>query len=92
MEVGEEIKKISGLDVRTTVLGHVQRGGTPTALDIKIASRMGSFAVELLKAGESNLMTGISGNKIIITSLIEAVEKKKKSGFKHNRIWQYLAI
>lgn len=77
-EVGEKIKKIAGLDVRTTVLGHVQRGGTPTALDIKIASRMGSKAVELLKIGESNLMTGISGNKIITTSLIEAVENKKK--------------
>ena len=60
-----------------TVLGHVQRGGTPTALDIKIASRMGLQAVELLRAGQSSLMTGISGNKIITTSLIETVKNKK---------------
>ncbi|NMA01301.1 MAG: 6-phosphofructokinase [Clostridia bacterium] len=77
LEVGENLKKLAGLDVRTTVLGHVQRGGTPTALDIKIASRMGLQAVELLRAGQSSLMTGISGNKIITTSLIETVENKK---------------
>jgi len=92
LEVGEKIKELAGLDVRTTVLGHVQRGGTPTALDIKIASRMGLQAVELLKAGRSNLMTGISGNKIITTPLIEAVENKKTVDLEIGALAGILAI
>ncbi|MDK2823231.1 MAG: 6-phosphofructokinase 1 [Clostridia bacterium] len=76
-KVSDEIKTRIGLDTRVTVLGHIQRGGTPTALDRVIASKMGGLAVELLLQGESNLMTGIVGNKMVTVSLEEAVTIKK---------------
>ncbi|KJS23612.1 MAG: 6-phosphofructokinase [Clostridiaceae bacterium BRH_c20a] len=75
--VSKEIEKRIGLDTRVTVLGHIQRGGSPTALDRVIASRMGALAVELLLQGKSNLMTGIVGTELITLSFDEAVNKKK---------------
>lgn len=76
-KVSEEIEKRIGLDTRVTVLGHIQRGGTPTAVDRIIASKMGGMAVQLLKEGKSNLMTGVVGNKMVTVSLKEAVSTKK---------------
>ena len=76
-QVGEKIKELTGFDIRVTVLGHVQRGGTPTAIDIKLASRMGAQAVELLRQGKSNLMTGIMGNRMVTSPLLETVSQKK---------------
>lgn len=76
-KVGDIISERSGLDTKVTVLGHIQRGGTPTALDRIIASKMGGLAVELLRTGKTNLMTGIIGNKMVTISLNEAVETKK---------------
>jgi len=75
--VSKEIEERIGLDTRVTVLGHIQRGGTPTALDRVIASKMGGLAVELLLEGKSNLMTGIVGNKMVTLSLDDAVNHKK---------------
>jgi len=76
-DVSKEIEKRIGLDTRVTVLGHIQRGGSPTALDRIIASKMGGLAVELLLQGKSNLMTGIVGNKMTTLSLEKAVSNKK---------------
>ncbi len=60
-------------DVRVSVLGHMQRGGRPSAYDRVLASRMGVKAVEALLAGQSNLMVGIMDNKISLTPIIEAI-------------------
>ncbi|NLT94665.1 MAG: 6-phosphofructokinase [Clostridia bacterium] len=76
--VSKKIEEMMGIDIRVTVLGHIQRGGTPTALDRIIASRMGGLAVELLLQGKSNLMTGIKGKKIVEVPLDDAVNKKKE--------------
>jgi len=54
LQVGEEIERITQLEVRVTILGHLQRGGTPTAFDRVLASRMGAKAVELLLEGRGN--------------------------------------
>jgi len=75
--VSKEIETRIGFDTRVTVLGHIQRGGSPTALDRVIASKMGASAVKLLLQGESNLMTGIVGTKLITLSLDEAVTTEK---------------
>lgn len=75
--VSKKIREIMGIDTRVTVLGHIQRGGTPTALDRVIASKMGGLAVELLIGGKSNLMTGIVGNELINLSLDVALTKQK---------------
>jgi 6-phosphofructokinase 1 len=64
LEISQKIHDISGLDTRVTILGHLQRGGTPTAWDRIIASKMGAEAVQLLMKGETGKMVGIQGNRI----------------------------
>ena len=56
IEIGHYLQEHTGFDVRVTVLGHLQRGGPPTAQDRLLASRLGSYAVELLSAGVSGKM------------------------------------
>ena len=74
----ELINKVSpmleGYDLRPTVLGHIQRGGSPSAFDRILATRMGSFAVDLLLDGQNGLMIGSEGDKLITTSLETAVK------------------
>ena len=69
----ELIKKVSpmleGFDLRPTVLGHIQRGGSPSAFDRILATRMGAYAVELLLDGQYGVMIGSSGDNLITTSL-----------------------
>ena len=67
----------AGADVRVTVLGHVQRGGSPTASDRILASRFGSKAVELLLDGKSARVVGIKDNKIIDMDIDEALSMEK---------------
>lgn len=63
-------------DIRVSVLGHMQRGGSPTCFDRVLASRMGIKAVELLLEGESGLMVGITNDKITTCKLDQAVKGK----------------
>lgn len=65
---------LEGYDLRPTVLGHIQRGGSPSAFDRILATRMGSFAVELLLDGQNDIMIGSDGDKLITTSLETAVK------------------
>ncbi len=65
-------------DVRVSVLGHIQRGGVPTAFDRVLASRMGVKAVESLLEGRSNLMVGIKENEIVLTPIDEAIKGHTK--------------
>lgn len=60
-EIGEKIREKTGWETRVTVLGHIQRGGSPTAFDRTLASRMGSMAVDLLMKGEGGKAVGIIG-------------------------------
>ena len=65
-------------DVRVSVLGHMQRGGTPSCFDRVLASRMGVRAVEALLEGKSNLMVGIQDNKLILTPIDQAIKGHTK--------------
>lgn len=65
-------------DVRVSVLGHMQRGGTPSCFDRVLASRMGVKAVEALLEGKSSLMVGIQDNKLTLTPLIKAIKGHTK--------------
>lgn len=56
-KIGEELKLRTGFDTRVTILGHIQRGGNPTAIDVVTASEMGAQAVDLLRSGKSDQMT-----------------------------------
>jgi 6-phosphofructokinase 1 len=66
-----------GFEVRITVLGHVVRGGSPSAFDRLLATRLGVKAVELLLAGESGIMVGLHGREIGTVSLADATTRQR---------------
>ncbi len=78
IELGKQIEKMSRHEIRVTVLGHTQRGGTPTAADRILASRLASKAVEIFINGEANQMVGIQGKEIVGIDLQAVVEGKKE--------------
>jgi len=73
-EIGQEIQKRTGAETRVTVLGHVQRGGCPTAHDRVLASRLAASAVELLMEGKGGRAVGIVNNKLVDYDIIEALK------------------
>ena len=91
-QVGNFIKeKLPNADVRVCILGHIQRGGSPSCLDRLIASRMGYHAVECLINGTHNVMVGIEDNKMKYTPLDNAVKAKQKISEEWLRIVKILA-
>ncbi|HLS54177.1 MAG TPA: ATP-dependent 6-phosphofructokinase, partial [Tissierellaceae bacterium] len=76
-KVAEEVVEKTGVDTRVTILGHIQRGGTPSAFDRILASEMGRKAVELLIDGESGKTLGIKCNEVISVDIPEALETEK---------------
>ncbi|MDU2112457.1 MAG: 6-phosphofructokinase, partial [Clostridiales bacterium] len=74
----QKIEDASGLELRVTILGHVQRGGSPTVFDRILASKMGVRAVELLLDGISNRVVGIKDNDIVDLGILDALSKEKK--------------
>jgi len=68
----------TGFTVRTTILGHVQRGGTPTAFDRILATRMGQAAVECLVAGQTGTMVALQGSQIVPVPLVEVISTTKE--------------
>ncbi|WP_130807685.1 6-phosphofructokinase [Senegalia massiliensis] len=72
-QLGEEIEEKTGIETRVTILGHIQRGGSPTARDRILASQMGAEAVNLLLAGETCKVVGIKDNKIMSMNTDEAL-------------------
>ncbi len=78
-EVARHVQeRMPQLDTRVCILGHIQRGGSPTTMDRLLASRMGYAAVDALIGGTSNVMIGIVNNKIQYTPLDKAVKAKQK--------------
>ncbi len=78
IEIAERFKKVfPDLDVRTTILGHIQRGGAPSAFDRLIASRMGNAAVEALLDDQKSVMIGIVNNNIVSVPLDKVTKYKK---------------
>jgi len=70
-------KEIPGFESRVVILGHIQRGGSPTAYDRVLASKLGYGAVNALLAGEKNKMAGLINNVITLTPFNDAINKKK---------------
>ena len=77
MDVAEKIKEGTGLDPRVTVLGHIQRGGSPTARDRVTATRMGYYAVEALADGKTNRIVCIRDGQITDVDINEALSMHK---------------
>lgn len=86
-EVGKMVKeRLPNADVRVCILGHIQRGGSPTCLDRLIASRMGYHAVECLMEGKHNVMVGIVNNRMHYLPLDNAVKAKER----FNKEWLHI--
>ncbi|MBQ9964530.1 MAG: 6-phosphofructokinase [Clostridia bacterium] len=77
MKLAKHIEEETGVETRATILGHVQRGGSPTVRDRVLASRMGNRAVELLLAGKSNRVVTIQNDHITDFDIEQALEMKK---------------
>jgi 6-phosphofructokinase 1 len=78
-KVAQKIKDLMSkeLDIRVTTLGHIQRGGIPTAYDRILASRLGLGALEGLLRGEKNVMAGVVNNQLVYTPFHDTITKKK---------------
>lgn len=77
IDLAEKIQQVTGVESRATILGHVQRGGSPSLRDRVLASQMGYHAVELLIEGKSNRVVAIQGDKIVDFDIEEALQMKK---------------
>jgi 6-phosphofructokinase 1 len=87
--LADQIEKICGVETRYVVLGHLQRGGTPTAYDRILATRYGIKAMELIEQGRFGRMAALQGNKIVDVSLEEATGKTKTVDMDMYRIAGY---
>jgi 6-phosphofructokinase 1 len=76
-QLGEELERRTGKEVRTTVLGHVQRGGTPTSFDRVLATRFGLHATVAAHEGASGQMVALRGTEIELVPLARAVARLK---------------
>ncbi|KAB5335880.1 6-phosphofructokinase, partial [Bacteroides stercoris] len=70
-------KEYPGYDVRVSILGHLQRGGAPSANDRILASRLGEAAIQALMEGQQNVMIGIRNNEIVYVPFVQAIKKDK---------------
>ena len=78
-EIAEYVEKnMPYYDVRVSVLGHMQRGGSPSCFDRVLASRMGVYAVESLLEGKSNVMVGVKNEQMILSPLEKAIKGKSE--------------
>ena len=81
IEMAKEIEERTGIESRATILGHVQRGGSPTLRDRLLASEMGYNAVELLLQGKSNRVVAVQSGSIVDFDIEEALQMKKPFDF-----------
>jgi len=88
-KVARIIEKKTGYETRVTVLGHIQRGGIPTAIDRILASRLGAAAVELLMQHKSDKMVGIVSDRVEVTELSYATRKDRED---HRELYNLLKI
>jgi 6-phosphofructokinase 1 len=75
--LGKEIERCMHIETRVVVLGHLQRGGSPTAFDRILATQFGIGAIDLVHEGKFGYMVGIKGNKIVSVPLKDVIGKRK---------------
>lgn len=91
-EMAKEIERITGIESRATVLGHVQRGGSPTVRDRVMASQMGHRAVELLSSGIGNRVVAYKSDKIVDYDINEALAMKKPFEYELYKVAHEISI
>ncbi|MBR6581695.1 MAG: 6-phosphofructokinase [Ruminococcus sp.] len=91
-EIATALQEKTGIEARATILGHVQRGGTPTLRDRVEATRMGYYAVELIEQGIGNRVVGIKDSKIVDYDIQEALSMTKSYDEKLHHIAEEIAF
>lgn len=91
-EFGKKLQEATNFDTRVSVLGHIQRGGSPTAFDRVLAARLGARAVELLIEGKGGRAVGIEKNQLVDYDIIEALGRKHTLDMNLARLAQELSI
>ncbi len=92
LEIADQITELTGIISRGTILGYVQRGGSPTAHDRIMASKMGVKAVELVNEGNLNKVICLKDNKITAIDIEEALEMKKELDLNLLKIAKIISI
>ena len=77
VEIAKYIEEKTDIVTRATILGYIQRGGSPSLMDRVMGSRMGAYAVETLRAGRSNRIIAVQGGKVVDLDITEALNMKK---------------
>lgn len=91
-DLAEKIDSMDlGFKTRMTILGHIQRGGSPTAYDRMLASRMGVKAVEALVEGQHGVMTGLRGKGVDFIPLIDVISNKRQVNMEYYHMAKVLA-
>ncbi len=80
-----------GFKTRVTILGHIQRGGSPTAFDRLLASRMGVRAVQALLEGQSDVMVGLQGREMVLVPLAEVTRHRRQANLEYYHMARMLA-
>ncbi len=90
--IAREIEKRTDLETRVTVLGHLQRGGTPTGFDRVLATRYGSRAAELAAEGKQGVMVALQGQDIVTVPIADAIARLKSVPPDHDLIKSALSV
>lgn len=91
-DIAKLLKEKANIETRVTVLGHIQRGGSPTAFDRVLASRLGAEAVDLLLKGEAGRMVGIQNNQIVSHKIGDILTKRHELDQKLIQLAKELSI
>jgi len=92
LDIGKYLQDKTGFETRVTILGHIQRGGSPTAFDRVLAARMGAKAVEVLIAGETRKVVGITAGEIRTYDIDYALSQHKTIDLELYRLANILSI
>ncbi len=84
LELSQQLEELTGLESRVTILGHLQRGGTPSAVDRLLATQLGTACVEMINSETYGVMMAIRGNKVEAVPLEEVVGKRKMIPLDHD--------
>jgi len=91
-DIARQVEDRMGIELRVTVLGHIQRGGAPTARDRLLASRMGAKAADLLLDGANGVMVGVSGSVPVAVPMEKVLSGRKPLDMELYRLAQILAL
>ncbi|UOQ46168.1 6-phosphofructokinase [Halobacillus salinarum] len=92
VDFSKKIKEATNMETRVTVLGHTQRGGSPSAADRVLASRLGAYAVDLIIEGKAGRMVGIQNNELVDHDIIEILTTNHQVDMNMYRLSKELSI